>query len=279
MNHILPPLGGETAALSQDSVRRLSRLIHEQARITLQPDKTSMISARLAKRLRATGIRTVEEYLDHVTGPRGAEEIDNLVSALTTNFTHFMRESHHFDMLTKTVLPPLAAQNIRPIRIWSAGCSTGQEPLSIAISILEHSPGTLQRCDILASDIDQAAVQKARSGQYTEKEFPNMRIGDFSRHFTRDGNGFRASAQITSAIRYEQRNLFGIWPHEAPFDAIFCRNVAIYFSHADQEELWRRLHRVLKPDGWLFIGHSERIPHSLNDLLLPQGGTAFRKRA
>lgn len=278
MNELNPSVGGDGGSLSRDSFRRLSRLIYDQARISLQPDKASMISARIAKRLRATGIRTVEDYLSYVTGPQGPQEIEHLVSALTTNFTHFMREAHHFKMLNELVLPPLVAQNIRPIRIWSAGCSTGQEPLSIAMSIAESAPGTLPRCEILATDIDQTVLNKAKSGVYTDREFPNMQIGDFSRHFAQDPEGYRVSPKIFSSIRYEQRNLFGAWPKEPAFDAIFCRNVAIYFSREDQEELWARLHGVLKPDGWLFIGHSERIPESHHALLQPQGGTAFRKR-
>ncbi|SDD63455.1 chemotaxis protein methyltransferase CheR [Paracoccus isoporae] len=267
-------------SISDREFDQLSRTIHRYSGIVIGPEKRGMIRARLQKRLVALQLDTLAEYLDIVSGVSGRAERERFVSSLTTNVTSFFREKHHFAFLVEAILPALG-DTTRPIRIWSAGCSSGQEPYSIAMSVLDAHPEMAQRLSILGSDIDADVLAKARRGIYAGSSLTGISDDFRSRFFepVEDGRGtdLRIRAQLRDLVTYQQINLNAGWPISEKFDVIFCRNTAIYFAPQTQCLLWRKFHDVLRPGGWLLIGHSERVPAECHHLLQPAGITAYQK--
>lgn len=270
-------------ALDDTDFARIARLALAEAGLALSESKRNMIAARVAKRLRATGHESVAAYLDAVEADNGLAERQNLICALTTNVSHFFREQHHFDILAKDVLVRLAdrARAGGRIRFWSAGCSTGQEPYSIAMTIREtlgEGPGRNIR--ILASDIDGTVLDHARRGIYSERQLQGLSPERRKRHF-RPAEGPDDSFEVDPALRemvaFRHLNLIADWPIKGPFDAIFCRNVVIYFDSETQARLWPRFAGLLAPGGVLFIGHSERLIPEVAARLSSAGITAFRR--
>ena len=201
-----------------------------------------------------------------------------MISALSTNVTSFFREAHHFDILKSEVLPPLLRDNAR-IRIWSAGCSTGQEAYSIALALLEVEPDASRRdIRILASDIDDDVVAGAREAVYPEAQLRRLPAALRSRHFHPAQEGhIRAGADLRRLVCVRRLNLLGDWPMTGKFDAIFCRNVVIYFDTPTQARLWKRFSNLLNPGGWQFLGHSERVQEAAAAGFRRAGVTAYRK--
>jgi chemotaxis protein methyltransferase CheR len=245
----------------------------------LPESKKDLVYSRLSKRLRQLGLRSFADYCALLEGHDSAEERTHMLSALTTNVTHFFREAHHFKMLRETVLPPLikAAREKRRVRLWSAGCSAGQEPYSIAFTILELCPeaGKLD-IRILATDVDPQILAKAEAGRYPEEE--RKALPEAARRLIDPAEGgFSINAKARELIRFGELNLMLDWPMRGTFDVIFCRNVAIYFDKPTQARLWQRFAGLIPAGGHLFIGHSERVAGAAEAAFRSTGVTAYQR--
>ncbi len=240
---------------------RIRALIYDMCGIELTPEKDGLIKSRLSKRLRALGFTSFDAYVDHVEREPSRKELSEFVDALTTNKTDFFRESRHFDFLGARVLPALA-QRGGPVRFWSAACSSGEEPLTLAMVLRERWPA-LDRMDvrILGTDISSKVLAHARAGVYEEEQLRDVPRPLLAKYFTPDdaAGAMRASPQLTRLISYARLNLLGDWAMRGPFDVIFCRNVMIYFDKATQERLINRFYELLAPGGYLLTGHSESL--------------------
>ena len=267
--------------MSQEDFNRIASRVQDDYGIQLPQAKKELVYSRLLRRVRSLGFSNFGAYCDHVESVAGLPERTEMLSALTTNVTHFFRERHHFDLLSSLVLPPLveAARRGARVRLWSAGCSSGQEPYSLALTLLSICPDAA-RFDIriLATDIDPKMIALGQKACYPAAE--RAAIGEplVSRFTEADplGEGFRISEAARALVTFAPLNLIGDWPLRGPFDAIFCRNVAIYFSASTQERLWQRFVAVTRPGAHLFIGHSERIIGPAEARLENVGITAYR---
>ena len=238
-------------------------LAKEQAGITLADYKRNMVYRRVSKRLTALGLADFESYETLLSGPEGAEEIEFFVNALTTNKTEFFRESHHFEHLASVVLPNVIKrqETSRRLRLWSAGCSSGQEPYSIAMTLAETVPD-MARWDvkILATDIDTDILELGRRGIYPAAEIQEIAVQLRQNYVeAQAGDSGRMSHSLRSLITFNQLNLHGPWPMQRKFDVIFCRNVIIYFDKPSQCQLFDRFANLLSDGGYLYIGHSESL--------------------
>lgn len=254
--------------------------------ICLPETKADLVRARLAPRLRQLGLASFGSYTDLVEGPGGAaaRERDEMVSALTINVTRFFREPHHFDALRKRLLPELAvrARAGERVRFWSAGCSTGEEAYSLALTVLDALPEAPSLdVRILATDLDRKVLAIGKSGIYPDKATRCIPVPLRSRYFqqaTRDGEvHYSAGPAPRALVAFRQLNLAGPWPMRGPFDVIFCRNVVIYFDHATETAVWKRFGERMNSSSRLFIGHSERINTSALPMFLADGITTYRK--
>ncbi len=270
--------------LDDKAFQTISKIAYEEAGLAISPGKSAMVHTRLARRLRSLNLASYEEYCALLESENGQDERRNLISALTTNVSHFFREEHHFQRLQDEVLPELfrkAAAGER-IRFWSAGCSNGQEPYSIA-AILSNADFDPDRMDvrILATDIDPNVIRFARRGIYDSRMIESLPDEMRERHFQpveADGQTqWRASDNLRKFISFRELNLLRDWPMKGKFDVIFCRNVVIYFDQKTQDRLWQRFAAALKPGGWLFLGHSERVSDAYLDDLPAVGMTTYRR--
>lgn len=234
----------------------IARIINRETGIVLSTAKAGLIRSRLARRLHATRSRTLADYITLVESHAGKAELPELISALTTNVTSFFREAHHFDMLAEKVLPLVETEH-RVVRIWSAGCSSGQEPYSAAMTALKRLGSNATRTvRILGTDIDRSILEKGRTARYTAAEVGSIADGAMRPYLQKDGDGYRLSSQVTELVTFRELNLHAAWTYRDEFDAIFCRNVMIYFDATAQNALWRRFITALRPGGWLFMGVS-----------------------
>ncbi|GGA35668.1 CheR family methyltransferase [Pelagibacterium lentulum] len=253
-------------ALSTREFTRIRERVYKVAGISLSDAKRTLVVSRLSKVVRTLGAKSFDDYIDYLETRGTPEDDQEFVNALTTNLTRFFREDHHFDHLIGHVrdliarTPRMTRTGKPRLRIWSAGCSTGQEPYTIALCLLKAFP-ELARWDfkILATDIDSGVVAKASTGTYPVGELNGLsseRVALFEK--TGDGN-IRIPRAAHGLVTFKLLNLIEPWPVKGPFDAIFCRNVAIYFDKPTQGTLFDRLGQVLAPDGFLYIGHSENL--------------------
>jgi chemotaxis protein methyltransferase CheR len=249
--------------LSDREFERIRERLYDAAGISLSDAKRTLVIARLSKILRALQLPTFDAYVDFLESKGSASDAQDFVNALTTNLTRFWREEHHFEHLSHYVGELVRTHNSQAskrLRIWSAGCSTGQEPYTIALGLLAAYP-ELKRWDfkILATDIDTSVIARAATGVYPEGELTGL-SPERVRLFERTGDGrVRIPAAVASLVSFKPLNLMTQWPMKGPFDAIFCRNVAIYFDKATQGEVFGRLGQILAPGGYLYIGHSENL--------------------
>lgn len=259
-----------TAASEADAFKYISSLIYDRCRIRLDQGKHALIKARLGKRMRLHGFSGLQEYCRFLQTAAAEEEFTRVVDALTTNFTHFMREPDHFEFLTRSVLPEWRAKGGKRLRVWSAACSSGEEPYTIAFHLAElqaELPGW--DWSIIASDVSTKVLEKARAGVYDAERVSALPREWLPRYFQKgvgkwDGY-YRVKKAVSSRLEFRQINLIEACQHDQPFDVIFCRNVMIYFDRPTQEEIVRRLCQFLAPSGCLIIGHSE----SLNAMKAP----------
>ncbi|WP_299658412.1 protein-glutamate O-methyltransferase CheR [uncultured Tateyamaria sp.] len=263
----------------------LAALAHRESGIKLAREKKLMVQSRLRHRLRALNLDAFSDYSDHVLSDHGANERRFMISALTTNVSHFFREAQHFDLMSDRLMPEFkrrAAQGER-IRIWSAGCSNGQEAYSIAMHLLSQEP-TLATADlrILGTDIDPRVIEFARVGKYSSAQLKGVSPENIEQ-FTSDNEGDENLRTINEGLKamvsFQELNLLSDWPMRFPFDAIFCRNVVIYFDQPTQERLWPRFSSALARGGLFFLGHSERILAPSKYDLKSVGPTAYLNRA
>ena len=263
----------------------LARLARSEFGLNLADSKKPLVYSRLSRRLKARGAPSFKAYLKLLSQSDEAHERTALISALTTNVTSFFREQHHFSLLADRLLPELAetARAGGRVRIWSSACSSGQEAYCIAMTLLDTMPDAANMdVRILATDIDPVVVARARDGVYPTNEadtLPDKYRKRFFESVPQKDDQMRVSADLKRLITFAELNLIAPWPFKGPFDAIFCRNVAIYFDQETQERLWSRLGEVLRPSGFLFIGHSERVTGETSHRFTPAGVTAYQKRA
>jgi chemotaxis protein methyltransferase CheR len=260
----------------------LRKLVKELTGINLSDQKRELVYGRLARRLRALHLRTFAEYRDLLASD-GGREIGELCNAITTNLTSFFRESHHFDYLREQVLQPMVAQRAsqRRVRIWSAGCSTGEEAYSLAMTVIESFPD-LRTWDvkILATDLDSDVLAKAKRGVYAADRVRSIGPQRLGRFFVekrgREGLSYEVSAELTALITFKQLNLMHPLPMKGPLDAIFCRNVVIYFDKDTQRGLFSRVAQLQRPGDLLFLGHSESL-FKVSESYTPIGKTVYRR--
>lgn len=274
--------GSVESSFTDADFARIARRAQADFGLHLPASKKDLVYSRLAKRLRHLGLRDFHSYCGLLDAPDGVEERTQMLSALTTNVTHFFREVHHFKLLREQILPPLiqAARDRRRVRLWSAGCSAGQEPYSLAFTLLEMCPeaGKLD-IRILATDVDPQILHRAETGLYPEDDI--KALPEAARRWIegRADGGFSIGEKARGLVRFGLLNLVQEWPVRGPFDIIFCRNVAIYFDRDTQARLWNRFAGLLPPGGHLFIGHSERVAGPADAVLQSIGVTAYRKRS
>lgn len=269
-------------SLTNDEFRRVAELAASEAGLSISDGKKALVQSRLMKRLRATGTSSFGDYLDLLADPANLAERREFVSALTTNVTSFFRENHHFQHFSAHLIPLIRKRlqtSAGRVRIWSAGCSNGQEPFSIAMEILEAIPdapaGDLL---ILATDIDRTVLSKAATGRYSNSETAGVSDARLKRHFhIASPDGFRVREEVRNLVRFRELNLHGQWPMRGHFDAIFCRNVMIYFDEPHQRRLWPRFRDSLVTGGFLYLGHSERIHPIEGSGFDSAGVTIYRK--
>jgi len=268
-------------AFTEGDFRKIAAMLHGDAGIALPDDKATLVYSRLAKRLRALGLASFKDYCALVATREGLDERQKMLAALTTNVTRFFREPHHFDHLRQELTGALGrrAKAGEKVRIWSAACSSGQEPYSAAMTVLSVLPDAANLdVKILATDIDPNVVAEGRAGVYAETLLAGV-PDDYRRRWTRDVAPGRVAMDeaLKALISFKELNLIGEWPMKGRFDAIFCRNVAIYFDDATQSRLWSRFAPLLSPGGVLYIGHSERVNGPAAAELETTGVTAYRK--
>ena len=264
----------------------LSEFIQNECGIKLPATKKTMLEARLQKRLRALGFAGFGDYCGYLFSPGGLEsELTELLNVVTTNTTHFFREPKHFEVLTAEVLASWSTltANRREFRVWSAGCSTGEEPYTLAMVLLEHQAATPGfRFSVTATDISTRVLQHAVRGVYTEDKIEELPAAVKRKHFLRSKDRSRRLVRVAPEVRnrvvFQRLNFMEDFKLEGGFmDVVFCRNVLIYFERATQESIVAKLCAHLRPGGWLFIGHSE----SLTGMRLPltvHSPTVYQRR-
>jgi chemotaxis protein methyltransferase CheR len=258
----------------------LAKLVHDESGIVLADAKRGLVVSRLTRRLRDLGLRNFAQYCRMVQSEDGADERAKLISALTTNVTKFFREDHHFRSLEKQIYPGLIerARGRGRVRVWSAGCSTGEEPYSLAMELLELCPDAAALdIRILATDIDPHVLATARAGRYSDSAMAGVPAGRRARYFSGSAGTYEATPALKDLITFAPLNLVRHWPIRGAFDVIFCRNVVIYFDSATQEKLWQRFASLIPQGGHLFIGHSERLGRAAERYFATTGITQYRR--
>jgi len=277
-----PLVEGEFVFTAED-FRHIAQILHSHAGIALNEGKAALVYSRLAKRLRVLGLQSFRDYCALVQGVNGVDERQAMTAALTTNVTRFFREPHHFDHLRDEVMPVLAERARRGgrVRLWSAACSNGQEPYSMAMTVLAALPEANELdVRILASDIDPNMVAEGVAGIYSEEALdaapPMLRHRFFEKAPAHGRDRLSANTALRQLVSFRELNLIGDWPMRGKFDVIFCRNVVIYFDDATQERIWKRFTPLMAPDATLYIGHSERVSGPASAQLRTSGLTTYR---
>jgi chemotaxis protein methyltransferase CheR len=266
-----------------DDFNKIAQILHSHAGIALAEGKAALVYSRLAKRLRSLGLRSFREYCALVEDSNQVDERQAMMAALTTNVTRYFREPHHFDHLRDHVLPPLVERAKRGgrIRLWSAACSNGQEPYSMAITLLSALPDAANLdVKILATDIDPNMIAEGKAGIYREDAVAPVPLDLRRRWFKKAGpDRWEVADELRALVAFRELNLIGDWPMKGKFDAIFCRNVVIYFDEPTQERIWSRFAPMLEPGGTLYIGHSERVTGPAADIFQTVGLTTYALRS
>jgi chemotaxis protein methyltransferase CheR len=272
------PFRDDTPALPGPVFDRICKLVHDRAGIELHDGKEALVASRLGKKVRQAGCASYEEYLKGVEGDRTGESLIALIDALTTNYTSFLRESSHFDFLKK-ILP--AIESRASIEIWCAAAATGEEPYTLAITMLEAlGMGAQSRCRVVATDISTQALTAARRGVYPAERLKDIPQAWFSKYWLKGEGEYagmcKVKPEVARMVEFRRLNLIEQFTHRGMYPVVFCRNVMIYFSKATQERVVARMASFLEPGGYLFVGHSESltgIAHSLEAV----GPAVYRK--
>lgn len=269
--------------ISDDEFDAFREIIFREAGISLSDAKKTLVVSRLAKRLRLHKIDTYREYLDYLRDRDTTRaELQEMVNCLTTNKTDFFREPHHFEFLKNKIIPAIEQQALhghpKKLRIWSAACSTGEEPYTAAMTVLESISSRYGwQIEILATDINTEVIKHARNGIYDLDRIEGLEPSIIRKYFLRGTGKFKGKCQVVPDVRsmvtFRQLNFMDArWPVDGTFDLIFCRNVLIYFNTQTQQKLLPRLIQRMNPGSYLMLGHSENLPW-LNDTLNALGNT------
>lgn len=272
--------------LSDSQFKKIASFIQTNVGIKMPSEKKLMVQSRLCTRLKTLKIDDFDTYLDFVFSNtlEGEQEIALFINAITTNLTNFFRENHHFEFLSQKILPEFSLNGIRKIELWSAGCSTGQEPYSLAIEIeefLRQNPGKIGDYSILATDISSKVLDKAFDAVYPITEIDNFNLETKKRYFLRSKDLsnplVRIKPELRQKVNFNRLNFMDdIYPSTPPKHIIFCRNVLIYFDKKTQEKVLTKLIDYLSPGGYLFLGHSETI-FGMNLPLKTVASTVYKK--
>lgn len=276
-------IGAKQFSMSDRDFEQIRAVIKDLTGINMSDSKRQLVYRRLSARLKATGIGTFQGYLDYLKQGDPAE-LEQFTNAVTTNLTSFFRENHHFEFLQKTVIPEAVTRSTRGdrrLRIWSAGCSTGEEPYSIAITLRE-SLKDLKNWDakVLCTDLDSDVINTCKAGVYSMQRVEKLSRERLRRWFMKsrglDGEVVKVNEQLRELLTFKQLNLMHDWPMKGPFHLIFCRNVIIYFDKPTQRVLIDRYADILVDGGYLILGHSESL-FNVSDRFKLIGNTIYRK--
>lgn len=273
--------GLDAGGLTVQAFERIAAITVAEAGIILPDAKRAMVHSRLSRRLRALNLSDFEDYCALLESDKRHPERRELVNSLTTNVTRFLREPHHFKELAAEILPSLVANAAarKRIRIWSAGCSSGEEAYSIAYTVACHAPELLSAdFKILATDIDENVLERARNARFTPDVIAGAPEAFRPPHFRMDGDVATPEQHLSRLITCKRHNLIGEWPMRGPFDVIFCRNVLIYFDLTTQKQILSHFCDRMAPGAALFLGHSERVHASLEACFELKGMTSYRRR-
>lgn len=254
-------------SISQKEFRLLSELIYEKFGIRLTEQKRPLILNRLSKTLRKLGFKSFTDYYQYVLSDSSGNELSNLINSISTNHTFFYREEKHFDFFKKVGLPEtieeLIKKKSRDLRVWSAGCSSGEEAYMLAILMLEYfgNEYALWDAGVLATDISQRVLDQAEEGIYAENKISKMPKSLLNKYFVKlKDDNWKVIDKIKKQVIFRRFNLQNeAFPFKRPFHVIFCRNVMIYFDRNTRNELIKKFYQFMEPGGFLFIGHSESI--------------------
>lgn len=249
--------------MKKSTFRKIRDLVYSNSGISLTEKKYALVQARIAKRLRILGLNSYEDYIDYISGDKHEEEMVNLLNVISTNTTSFFRESDHFDILSDAV-KQWRSEGQKKFRFWSAACSTGEEPYTMAMILNEIIEDKGVDLKILATDISIDALQACREGIYTEEKLKPVSEALKKKYFIREKNEknvlYRADHSLKRFTTFARMNLSKPpYPMKGPFDVIFCRNVMIYFDNRVRQRMIREMSRLIKPGGYLLIGHSETL--------------------
>lgn len=265
-------------SMTDTDYKYISKTVYDECGIVLSDQKKDMVYSRIARRIRALNLLNFAEYIKYLEANKASEFVE-CINAITTNLTSFFREPHHFEFLTKTVLPEIKKNHAldRRVRIWSAGCSTGMEPYSIAMTLGNSFPASWD-FKILATDLDTNVLQTAKNGVYEGQNVTGISDTLLKAHFLQDGGGerYKVKNKLREFITFKQLNLLNDWPMKGEFDVIFCRNVVIYFDMETKNELFKRYAQLLRPNGYLILGHSETMSRELTEFK-SVGRTIYQK--
>lgn len=250
---------------------RFRQIVYERSGISLGPGKEALVASRIGKRLRALGLKDYVSYLDFIAEDDSAREIGHLLDAISTHVTSFFREPEHFDFIGNVVSRWYEGGR-RTMRFWAAACSTGEEPYSLAIAMIEAIGRRRADMQILATDISQDVLDQAKKGQYTEEKIQNVNPEYLDRYFDlRDKDGetvYEVRRVVKNIISFARLNLACTpFPMRGPFDIIICRNVMIYFDNTVRRRLLVELYRLLAPGGFLIVGHAESLTGMISDFV------------
>lgn len=259
-------------------LEQVSRMVAAESGVVLGEEKDYLIKSLLEPLARAHG-GSLKGLLDHVEADSTGLLRQEIVEALLNHETWFFRDPQAFDAIADEVLPELAARKRFPIRIWSAGCATGQEPYSIAMAVEERFPRLRDQVEVWASDLSERALARAQEGRYTQLEVNRgLKATLLVRHFEEDGEHWRVRQALKERVRFGRLNLAGPWPSLPEMDVILIRNVLMYFGDETRMEVLERVHRLLRPDGYLFLGAAEgTIPAEESFALARKGRVAYHR--
>ncbi len=271
---------------TNEDFQQIAQILHSHAGIALAEGKAALVYSRLAKRLRSLGLRSFREYCALVEDVREVDERQAMMAALTTNVTLYFREPHHSTTCATWSCPLVdRARKGGKIRLWSAACSNGQEPYSMAITVLSALPEAANLdVKILATDIDPNMVAEGKAGIYREDAVAPVPVELRRRWLKKPTSGgqdsrWEVADELRALVAFRELNLIGDWPMKGKFDAIFCRNVVIYFDEPTQERIWSRFAPMLNPGGTLYIGHSERVTGAATNIFETTGLTTYSLRS
>ncbi len=268
-----------SSSLSTRDFKFIQQLIYDETGIVVADHKKEMIQRRLSRRMRDLNIDAVSDYCN-ILRSDAKDEMVSFTNAVTTNLTSFFRENHHFDYLKEEFFPGFIKEGKQRLRIWSSASSTGEEPYSLSITLLESMGDRLRQLDakILATDLDTDVIKTAKAGIYSYDRIKDLSSSLKKTWFDDIGSGkYSVKPELKKPLTFNKLNLLGPWPMKGKFDVIFCRNVLIYFDKPTQEKVVERFYDVLEPNGVLMLGHSESVLKGSDDFE-QLGKTVYRKK-